>query len=66
MTAAPPRVPEAGETGLRLFGLALELFGGQAEDLFAGMLDGHLAEVMASRTGSGLADAIYRQLIRGV
>lgn len=40
--------------------------GGQAEDLFAGMLDGHLADVMASRTGSGLADAIYRQLIRGV
>ena len=36
--------------------------GGQAEDLFSSMLDGHLSELMAARTGSGLAEAIYRQL----
>ena len=40
--------------------------GGQAEELFAGMLDGHMAELMAAESRSELADAIYRQLSRGL
>ena len=39
---------------------------GQAEELFSGMLDDHLAGVMTSRADSDLADAIYRQLIKGM
>lgn len=39
---------------------------GQAEDLFAGMLDQHMAEMMAGQGESGLADAIYRQLSKGI
>jgi len=40
--------------------------GGQAEELFAGMLDGHMSELMAGESKSELADAIYRQLTRGL
>ena len=40
--------------------------GGHAEDLFAGMLDEHLAQVMATEAQSDLADAIYRQLTRAI
>ena len=40
--------------------------GGHAEDVFASVLDGHLAELMAGESRSGLADAIYGQLSRGM
>ena len=40
--------------------------GGHGEDMFASMLDAHLAEEMAMRHDSGLADAIYRQLSRAL
>jgi len=55
LTAMRDSVPEGGL-----------IDGGQAEDLFSSMLDGHLSELMAGRTGSGLGDAIYRQLSRSL
>lgn len=40
--------------------------GGQGEELFAGLLDGHMAELMAGQSQSELSEAIYRQLSRGL
>ena len=37
--------------------------GGRGEDVFADMLDEHLAEAAASRAEGGLADALYRRLV---
>ncbi len=40
--------------------------GGHGEELFAGLLDGHMAELMAGQSKSELSEAIYRQLSRGL
>jgi len=55
LTAMRDTIPEGGL-----------MDGGNAEDLFQSLLDGHLSEELAGRTGSGLADAMYRQLSRSM
>jgi flagellar protein FlgJ len=35
---------------------------GRSEEIFTGLLDEHVAGLTARRDGSGLADALYRQL----
>ncbi len=38
---------------------------GRSEEVFTALLDEHVAGLTARRGGGGLADALYRQLIRG-
>ena len=40
--------------------------GGAGEDIFTGLLDQHLAAETPKHWQTGLADALYRQLSRGV
>ena len=40
--------------------------GGHGEDMWASVLDEHLEQLMAGESRGGLADALYRQLTRGV